>query len=368
MVALFHLDVVSHAWGIPLLRNAYLFVDFFFVLSGFVITHAYGARLSSVNAFAQFMLRRFGRLWPLHATGLAAFVALELLKLVISHTFGIAAGEAPFAPEGRANLASFPGNLLLLHALGFDSRLTWNLPSWSISAEFWTYAVFGIVSLAVPRMRLPTLGVLAFVCLALLISRANHGMDATFYLGFPRAVLGFILGHYVYQARHILPTLRVPTLAAMEWVAIAVSILFVTIADKGLASFAAPFIFAGAVYVFSFEAGVASRYLLRTPLQYLGLWSYSIYMVHDFVAYALSLALSAAEKLFGLKLWRELSFDGEVTRGADLGSQFAGDGLTILYLAAVIVLSAMTYRFIEQPGRRMFNRLADHLLTRQATT
>lgn len=364
MVALFHLDVISHVWGLPLVRNAYLFVDFFFVLSGFVISHAYSNGLSTPGAFAQFMMRRFGRVWPLHAALLAAFVAVEFAKLFASQALGIAAAEAAFAPLGRASLSHLPANLMLLHALGFDDRLTWNLPSWSISAEFWTYAVFGAATLVLGRFRLATLGILASLCLLLLVTHAKHGMDATFDLGFPRAILGFVIGHFMYVARRDFAGPLPSRLAALEWIAVIVGGLFVTLAGKSSVSFAAPFVFAAVVYVFSFEAGRISKALRYPLLRSLGLWSYSIYMVHDLVAYVLSLSISAVEKLGGGPLWRVSSFNGEVVRTADLGSQLAGDGLTILYLAIVVVLSAATYFLIEQPGRRAFNRIAGALASR----
>ena len=43
LVALFHLDIYSALYSLDFTRNAFLFVDFFFVLSGFVITHSYAA-------------------------------------------------------------------------------------------------------------------------------------------------------------------------------------------------------------------------------------------------------------------------------------------------------------------------------------
>ena len=46
LVALFHVNAVGHFYGLPVVRNGLLFVDFFFVLSGFVITHAYAERVS----------------------------------------------------------------------------------------------------------------------------------------------------------------------------------------------------------------------------------------------------------------------------------------------------------------------------------
>ena len=32
-----------------------------------------------------------------------------------------------------------------LQSLDLHDRLTWNLPAWSISTEFWTYLIFGLI-------------------------------------------------------------------------------------------------------------------------------------------------------------------------------------------------------------------------------
>ena len=56
-----------------------MLVDFFFVLSGFVITHAYAGRLPSAETRVTFFKRRFARLWPLHATMLGLFILLSNL-------------------------------------------------------------------------------------------------------------------------------------------------------------------------------------------------------------------------------------------------------------------------------------------------
>ncbi len=68
-VAIFHYSFVMKTEIIQnaILSNSYLFVDFFFVLSGFVVCHAYRSRLDSPRKVGGFVLRRFGRLWPLHA-------------------------------------------------------------------------------------------------------------------------------------------------------------------------------------------------------------------------------------------------------------------------------------------------------------
>ena len=49
LVALFHLNILSSIYSLHFIRNSYLFVDFFFVLSGFVISHSYGHRLGTLE-------------------------------------------------------------------------------------------------------------------------------------------------------------------------------------------------------------------------------------------------------------------------------------------------------------------------------
>ena len=84
LVALFHLNLYSAIYTLDFVRNAYLFVDFFFVLSGFVISYSYGDRLKTFDELGEFAIRRFGRLWPLHAVVLLAFVAAESAKAVLA--------------------------------------------------------------------------------------------------------------------------------------------------------------------------------------------------------------------------------------------------------------------------------------------
>jgi peptidoglycan/LPS O-acetylase OafA/YrhL len=73
-VVTLHCNVYGYFYDLPIVRSAYLAVDFFFVLSGFVISHASMHRLGSFRALGTFVIRRFERVWPLHAVMLACFV------------------------------------------------------------------------------------------------------------------------------------------------------------------------------------------------------------------------------------------------------------------------------------------------------
>ncbi|RVA95930.1 acyltransferase, partial [Mesorhizobium sp. M7A.F.Ca.CA.004.02.1.1] len=66
LVALFHFPTGSTISQSAFIGSSYLFVDFFFVLSGFVIASSYGDRLNQPEQVARFALVRFGRIYPLH--------------------------------------------------------------------------------------------------------------------------------------------------------------------------------------------------------------------------------------------------------------------------------------------------------------
>ena len=75
-----------------------------------------------------------------------------------------------------ATLATFTEQLLLIHSLGFFKiEHPFNLPSWSISVEFYTYLVFGIMCLISHYvLRLSTFVVLSGAALALRSARLRQ--------------------------------------------------------------------------------------------------------------------------------------------------------------------------------------------------
>src|SRR3981189_3074967 len=82
-VALFHLSAAWHLYSLPWIRHAGMFVDLFFVLSGFVISHSYLEKLTHPGAVPDFLIRRLGRVWPLHIFTLGILVLLEVTKLLL---------------------------------------------------------------------------------------------------------------------------------------------------------------------------------------------------------------------------------------------------------------------------------------------
>src|SRR4051794_37121725 len=92
-------------------------VSFFFVLSGFILVHAY-PELPTWRSVFRFWIARFARVWPAHAFALLLVVVL-------------------FAPSGNAGgeAKKFFANVFLVHAWTpqMDYYFSYNLPSWSVS-------------------------------------------------------------------------------------------------------------------------------------------------------------------------------------------------------------------------------------------
>ncbi len=156
-------------------------MGFFFTLSGFVIMHVYAGRLSSAPDYFDYLKKRLARMYPLHIV-----------------TFLAAPRFAGFyVPE-----AIIP-NILLVHAWNTTHRLSFDYPSWSVSAEFFVYLLFPIFFYLIIKfgrysIMLPSA---CGICISILFYLLNIGnwQDATYNFGCLRAVPSFIAGMIVYQ-------------------------------------------------------------------------------------------------------------------------------------------------------------------------
>ncbi|MER0238766.1 acyltransferase [Fulvimarina sp. MAC8] len=113
-------------------------LDMFFMISGFFITSRYASRLNSLADYGSFFRRRVARLYPLHLLTTLFFVCAAI------YAWSVDAHNYPWALD----LGSLPYHLLGIHALGFTPDLTLNYVSWSVSAEFFSYAMFPVIVVA----------------------------------------------------------------------------------------------------------------------------------------------------------------------------------------------------------------------------
>lgn len=200
-----------------------LSVDFFFVLSGFVLAHAYGGRLEAGWSPWTFMRARLIRLYPLYLAGTLIGLALAVLLLVRGW------GNAP----SMSDLLTF-GALALFFlpqppSSAFDGAAFYpfNGPAWSLLFELIANLVYGLfarfLSLRVLLVILPVGAVL------LARSVLNHPdvrgpgwlwphLDA----GLARVLFDFFAGVAIYQLRE---TMRLPSVP--WWIAVAFFLMII---------------------------------------------------------------------------------------------------------------------------------------------
>lgn len=337
-----------NAWiNCSFFRSAWLLVDLFFVLSGIVMSLSYVESDFGRFSLREFMVRRLARVYPLHIVMLMANLLFRLLRISLVMTGVVVAAPAAFEVN---NAYSFVLNVLLLHSMGFIDYLSWNAPSWSISVEFYTYLVFGLIVLFAQRMRsllwfyvlcgLLAVGSLVFIIFVL--DKRSLGLQTDF--GILRCFVSFFLGVLAVRIVDRLPAKPGPAVqGTVQFVAMIASIVLVSAAETNpAATFLAPVTFAiflGSLLAFP-DAMLVPRMLVAKPLVWLGRRSYSIYMVHALVV------------LLAEYFVRALG----AGRIAALDSVWAGLPATlnlVVSLAAVLAVSHFTYLYVEIPGGRL---------------
>jgi peptidoglycan/LPS O-acetylase OafA/YrhL len=324
----FRLDPASSitVWAVP---HGYLAVDLFFMLSGFVIGYVHRDDFSeaALRNYKTFMIKRFARLYPAYIV-IAAFYAL---KIALGLT-----GEETFA---RFNGFDIIGNLLMLVGWGLHIYPLIGV-SWAASAEFGSY-------IAAPVLIKYTLqkGIASWtICVALslfgiyLISISGKGSSGPLdvvqdssLLPLLRAILGFTLG---------LATLRfapyLDRLSALLQDALLVVVLASMLAAADLTTDDLPIylLFIPLIAVLSRDGRVANFLFGNKLVYHLGLISYSFYLIHP-------LFLTFAER-----------------SSRHFGSTLTAYVLCVLSsFAAIWLLSYLSYRFVEIPGRPFVIRL-----------
>lgn len=314
-IALVHLPLLGGASASQVMRDSFPLLLFFFVLSGFVLAHAYARQLNTAAAFGHFAIGRTLRIFPLHLSLLA-------LGLVLA----IGAGE-----EARHLDNPLPSLLLLQAWLpGADSQAL-NPAAWPLSLGYYLWLLFGLALLAVPRGRTGVFAAIVLLAVLALHSGLNE-LSNSILMGVAAFFLG-ALCYRLYLAMRLIP-LSPAAFTVLEFTTLGVLVLAL---DAGWELAVVPF-HALTLFVFAFEGGALSGLLRLAVFRLLGRWSFSLYLSHILV---FMLAGGLAARL----------------------APAAPDApwLPFAALGGALALAGVAYRCIERPGMALGRRLrTDH--------
>ncbi len=375
LTVIYHIDLmIGHGGGMLLkfndtlvLTRMYLMVDFFFILSGFIMCHVYGELFTNsvkLSDFKKFTIARFARVYPLHFVTLAYTIVL----LFVSAKVGV---PKNIILEVENNTSSIFTNLFLLHSMNLHQWFTWVHASWSISVEWWAYMLFPF--LVAPFSRLNSIGkiIISALCIlgylaimfyliplvkispALMAIFGSEGgpgvgdsLNVSFQFGYVRCLCGFILGMMMYQG------------FKTEWgkglLGNGYAIIILTLCSFICMHFALPDVFTVAFFPFILLSGAygsvgMNKFFSTAALQRLGDWSFSLYLVHQPILFTINKIMAYLNPIDPAK--------------PRMGPPPQPDMLTgwiICFgiVALALCISYLTFVFIERPARKMINPTA----------
>lgn len=369
LTVIFHVDLMIGNGGDMLVKRSYsmllsrmyLMVDFFFILSGFIMFYVYGKMFSSnVNkeSFKKFTIARFARVYPLHFFTLGYCIVL----FFISERMGI-----PKNPvlQTENNFFSIFTNTLLLHSMNFHNWFSWNHASWSISVEWWAYMLFPFLVAPISKMNSSKKAIIAIICfmgyLAITfliipivtvpkeipfvkVDPSQLSINVAYQYGYIRCLCGFILGMIVYQAYNAKWLLNF--IGNGYILIVLTSIAFISM-HFNLPDFVTIIPFPFILLCGAYGSSGIDKFFANKFLQRLGDWSFSIYLVHQPLLFTIGSIMSYLNPMDPNK---------PVSGPPPKPEMLTGWVICIAFLILTLAISFVTYQYIEVPARNRINR------------
>lgn len=308
-----------------------LFVDMFFIISGYVISYVYFDRIDDLHSYGRFLKKRIGRLFPLHLLTLflsaALYAGFAALQLPSRHT-------PSFSPLCIADTA------ILLHSFihcGNDHYF--NGVSWSISVEMIMYIGFPIAIILARNVKHRDVFFIVTICAAIVLGLVHrYGVDLSIHdwtnnlHPLLRGLFGFGVGVALFRLRH-----RIKRLTPHIFILSAGFLAIVAAMLAGLS----PLLILALIIVVVTGAVARDNYATAIPIVMriapLGQLTYSIYMWHW-------LFILVFINIVGDKLMK--------------GSGVVIAVLSLICYSCIFITSLLSFQLFESPMRRAIDNLS----------
>ncbi len=258
VVVIFHL-------GLPI-HGAHLAVDFFFMLSGFVMARTYEERLRNHSLGPiTFLAKRYRRLWGWMALG----TAIGFVALLLQHGFS------------SDLLIAFGLMVLMVPALNLPTApYLLNVPLWSIVYELVANAAHGLGLARLGKLGLALFAGACAIGLAWAIHTAGFprgGFPEYHWLTLFRVGVAYVLGILIWRLFGDRAPIKVPFAAAFAALPVYVGVVYVWPLDF------APLFFILVLAPLMMFGGMAARFDdpdRARSAAVLGAWSFPLYAVH----------------------------------------------------------------------------------------
>lgn len=346
LVVVHHFGMLARSPVSRLFRVAlagYLGVNFFFLLSGFILIYSYLDQRGQMRVSRrEFWVARFARIYPVYLVGLV----IGTLPYLWTHHSAISRVVTGFA------------GLTLTQAWIPSAAGQWDGPSWSLSVEAFFYLLFPVIAVRIARLKRPHIYLVLGGCWLICLVLGNAGPAGAYDSNWawnailtynplarlPEFVMGAVLGQlFINRAAPERPA-GAFKIVPPEMVALA------AVLGSGLALLFAPRLsdqlvhlglfdplFALVIYNIACSRGRLAAFLSLPVMVLLGEASYALYILHYPV-------LQTMHHVF------------DPVRSVPLSSPL----VCVAYVAVCVALSILSFRLVEQPARRAIKNLLAH--------
>lgn len=275
-------------WIVHFITKGESAVSFFFILSGFIMAHAYKGRIQTKKQRKEYLLSRFSKLYPLYLVGLV-FDFSRVWNYFFAHY--------DFKRALIKLLISAFAYLTMLQSWVPNLTPVWNSPAWSLSCEFFFYFVFIYIfdKIYLTQNKFKLILIFYFIPILIFSILKLSGVDLTtpffytFWRSFPLLRLTeFLIGISIFSLldNNSILKLHLRKFSSLYfWGSLIISLIIATQPiDKNFKIFTQLFmipLFSTLIASATFEGILFQSIFSNKVMIYLGGASYALYILHQ---------------------------------------------------------------------------------------